>query len=311
MNTKLKPTHLGHLSAATTIVIWGTTFISTKVLLRSYTPLEILFTRFLIGFAVLMCLYPRRLKIQDKRQEWLFIAAGFSGITLYYLLENIALTITTASNVGIILTIAPFFTALLSGWLIKSEKPKLQFYIGFLAALIGVALISYNGSKTLQLNPIGDLLALLAAAVWAVYSNLIRKISEFGFNTVQTTRRVFFYGLLLMIPMLFFMEFRLGFERFASPINLGNMLFLGLGASALCFVTWNMAVKLLGVVKTSVYIYLSPVVTVAASVLILHEPLTPALIVGAVLTLIGMWLSETRIFDREKEKCTTETPNEP
>ncbi|MDR2870896.1 MAG: DMT family transporter [Deferribacteraceae bacterium] len=281
----------GHAAAMLTILIWGGTFISTKVLLRSISPVEILFTRFLIGFVALLIIYPKRLIIQDRRQECLFVAAGFCGITLYYLLENIALTLTTASNVGIIITIAPFFTAILSRIFLKSEKPAMQFYIGFLAAIVGVALISYNGS-TMQLNPKGDLLAVLAAVTWAAYSILTRKISGLGYRTVQTTRRIFFYGLLLILPMLFFMDFRLGLERYAEAANLGNILFLGLGASALCFVTWNTAVGLLGAVKTSAYIYLVPIITVAASVLILHEPLTPILIVGALLTLLGLWLSE-------------------
>lgn len=295
MNPRQTPSHLGHFFSVITILIWGTTYISTKVLLRSFTPIEILFIRFLIGFFVLLLIVPRRLKLAGLRQEWLFAAAGLSGITLYYLLENIALTYTTASNVGIIITIAPFFTSLLSGWFLKSEKPGLQFYIGFIAAMAGVAIISYNGSSTLQLNPVGDLLAVLAAAAWAVYSILIRKISDLGYNTIQTTRRIFFYGLLLMLPMLYFMDFRLGIERFTNPVNLGNILFLGFGASAICFVTWNTAVKLLGAVKTSVYIYLVPLVTVVTSVLILKEPLTIVLITGAGLTLLGLWLSETKV----------------
>lgn len=295
MNPKQTPSHSGHFFSVITILIWGTTYISTKVLLRSFTPIEILFIRFLIGFFVLLLIVPQRLKLAGLRQEWLFAAAGLSGITLYYLLENIALTYTTASNVGIIITIAPFFTSLLSGWFLKSEKPGLQFYIGFIAAMAGVAIISYNGSSTLQLNPVGDLLAVLAAAAWAVYSILIRKISDLGYNTIQTTRRIFLYGLLLMLPMLYFMDFRLGIERFANPVNLGNILFLGFGASAICFVTWNTAVKLLGAVKTSVYIYLVPLVTVVTSVLILKEPLTIVLITGAVLTLLGLWLSETKV----------------
>lgn len=308
MKKPQKTATFGHFSAVVTIIIWGTTFISTKVLLRTLTPIEILFTRFLIGFAVLLLFYPKRLRLTDRRQEFFFIAAGVSGITLYYLLENIALTITTAGNVGIIITIAPFFTALLSALFLKSEKPKWQFYTGFGAALIGIGLISYNGNS-LQLNPAGDLLAVLAAAAWAVYSILTRKISELGYNTIQTTRRVFGYGLLFMLPMLFYMGFRLEPDQFATVANLSNILFLGLGASALCFVTWNTAVRLLGAVQTSVYIYLVPVVTVAVSVIVLKEPLTPFLIVGASLTIIGLWLSETRIFEGRKEIWKTKIPN--
>lgn len=294
-----KTVSMGHVAALVTIIIWGTTFISTKVLLRTFTPIEILFTRFLIGFFVLLLLRPRRLRLAARRQEWLFVAAGASGITLYYLLENIALTMTNASNVGIIITVAPFFTALLSAVFLKTEKPRGQFYIGFVVAIIGVALISFSGSRSLELNPAGDLLALAAAVMWAVYSILTRKISDLGHNTILSTRRVFFYGLLFMLPLLFLMDFHLEPAQFASAVNICNILFLGLGASALCFVTWGTAVRLLGAVKTSVYIYLVPVVTVAASVLVLGEPLTPVLVAGAALTLAGLWLSETKRFERK------------
>ena len=139
--------------------------------------------------------------------------------------------------------------------------------------MLGIGLISFNGAS-LQLNPIGDLLALLAAFLWACYSILTRKISSFGYNTILTTRRVFFYGILFMIPTLFLFDFKLDLSRFANMTYLLNILFLGLGASALCFVTWNFAVKILGAVKTSICIYLVPVITVAASVLIIHEPFT-------------------------------------
>lgn len=300
MNTSQNQSSLGHLLALFTILVWGTTFISTKVLLRTFSPIEIMVARFLIGFLLLLLFSPKRLRLQSKRQEWLFVGAGLSGITLYCLLENIALTLTSASNVSIVVTIAPFFTALLSGWVLKAEKPRPQFYVGFAAAITGVVLISYDGSSALQLNPLGDLLAVLAAMAWAVYSILTRKIGQLGHSTIQTTRHIFFYGLLFMLPTLFFIDIPGMLAGFANPVNLGNILFLGAGASALCFVTWNTAMKILGAIKTSVYIYLVPVVTVATSALVLKEPLTPVLLLGAALTLVGLWLSETKLFDRKE-----------
>lgn len=283
----------GHLSALITILIWGTTFISTKVLLADFEPTEILFFRFILGLLALLAVYPHRMRGTSIRQEAIFAAAGLCGVCLYYLLENIALTYTMASNVGVIISIAPFFTAMLTRLFMKEEKLRANFFIGFAAAMAGICLISFNGSK-MQLNPIGDLLAAAAAAVWACYSVLTRKISGFGYHTVQTTRRIFAYGIVFMIPALFLSDCRIGAERFTNPVCLGNLIFLGLGASALCFVTWNMAVKLLGAVKTSIYIYLVPVITVATSALILGERVTPMSGAGTVLALIGLFLSEYR-----------------
>ena len=282
----------GHLAALLTILIWGTTFISTKVLLVDFQPVEILFFRFVLGLLALLIVCPRRMTGTTLRQEIVFGAAGLCGVCLYYLMENIALTYTMASNVGVIISAAPFFTAILSHLLLKKEeKLGAAFFVGFLIAMAGIALISFNGSA-LQLNPIGDLLALLAAFLWACYSILTRRISGYGYNTILTTRRIFFYGILFMVPALFLFDFRLELDRFANPVYLWNILFLGLGASALCFVTWNFAVRLLGAVKTSVYIYLVPVITVAASVVILREPFTWMTGAGTVLTLAGLLLSE-------------------
>ena len=99
---------IGHLAAVFTIIIWGTTFISTKILLEGFLPVEILFFRFVIGYTALLLLYPKKLKVTNRKHEPVFVFAGLCGICLYYLLENIALTFTFASNVGVIMSTAPF-----------------------------------------------------------------------------------------------------------------------------------------------------------------------------------------------------------
>ncbi|MGG4129430.1 DMT family transporter [Paenibacillus illinoisensis] len=285
----------GHLLALLTILIWGTTFISTKILLIEFTPVEILLYRFLIGYVVLFLIYPRVMRISTIREELLFMAAGLCGVTLYFLIENIALVFTLASNAGVIVSIAPFFTAVLAHFFLKDEPLSRQFVVGFAIALTGIVIIAFHGSYSLQLNPLGDLLAFVAPAVWAIYSVLMRKIGDLHYHTIGATRKVFFYGLLFMLPALFLFEFHFDMERLADLTNLSNLLFLGVGASALCFVTWNRAVSLLGAVKTSVYIYLVPVITLLASALLLHEPITWVTMLGAVLTLLGSIISERKV----------------
>lgn len=290
----------GHLAALLTIAVWGTTFISTKVLLVGFQPVEILFFRFVMGLLALLLICPRRLRGTSKRQELTFAAAGLCGVCLYYLLENVALVYTMASNVGIITSVAPFFTVLLSHLFLKEEKPGANIWVGFVVAMTGVALISFNGSR-LELNPVGDLLALMAAFAWACYSVLTKTISGYGYPTILTTRRIFCYGLLFMLPALHFFDFRLELVRFANQVYLFNIIFLGLGASALCFVTWNFAVRVLGAVKTSIYIYMIPVITVVTSVIVLHEKITSLAVLGTVLTLAGLLLSESdRLFRKVK-----------
>lgn len=292
----------GHLAALFTILVWGTTFISTKILLVDFQPIEILFFRFVMGYFVLMAAYPHRFGKLNRKQEITFIAAGFCGVCLYYLLENIALTYTMASNVGVIISVAPFITAILAHLFMKlEEKLQINFFIGFVVAMAGIILISFNGSQ-LKLNPIGDVLAFAAAFVWACYSILTKKIGSFGLPVILTTRRTFFYGILFMIPTLFLFDFQINVSRFTDTKNLLNILYLGIGASALCFVTWNYAVKVLGAVKTSIYIYMVPVITVITSMLVLKETVTVLSIAGTILTVIGLFLSEySRIGKKQNE----------
>ncbi|WP_342551507.1 DMT family transporter [Paenibacillus sp. FSL R7-0652] len=289
----------GHLLALLTIVVWGTTFVSTKVLLQHFTPVEILLLRFLIGYLVLWIIYPRPQRVRSFRDEVLFMGAGLCGVALYFLIENFALVYTTASNAGIIVSAAPFFTAVLAHFFLDGEKLTRRFLIGFGIAMCGIILITLNGSYMLQLNPLGDLLAFIAPAVWAVYSVLMRKIGTRNYHVIGASRKVFLYGLLFMLPALVMFEFELNAARFTQITNISNLLFLGVGASALCFVTWNQAVKLLGAIRTSVYIYLVPVITVISSALILHEQMTWISILGASLTLYGSYISERTVMQKE------------
>ena len=284
----------GHLAALFTILIWGTTFISTKVLLEDFAPVEILFFRFVIGYLALLAADRRPIKGAGRRRDLTFVGAGLCGICLYYLMENIALTYTMASNVSVIVATAPFFTAFLF-WLFMrfEEKPGAGVVLGFLAAMAGIGLMRFHGAH-MKMDPLGDVLALGAAVVWGCYSVLSKKMGGFGYPLIASTRHAFFYGILFMIPALFLFGFRLDLSRFADPLNLFNMVYLGIGASAACFVSWNYAMHSLGAVRASVYIYLVPVITVVFSALILGEPVTVLSLLGMGLTLAGLVLSQKK-----------------
>ena len=133
-----------------------------------------------------------------------------------------------------------------------------------------------------------------AALVWGVYSVLIRVLGHMGYQTVPLTCRIFGYGFLFLLIPTAFEGLPAGIAAWGTPVHLANLLFLGLLASATCFVTWNRAVFLLGPVRTSVYIYASPVITIIASALILHETMTPVMWVGTALALGGLMLSEKK-----------------
>lgn len=281
----------GHLLALFSILIWGTTFICTKVLLRDFRPPEILFIRESLAILALTVARPKRLRLKDPRHHLLFAGAGLCGVTLYSLLEYWALTFTYAANCSIIVSTAPFFVAIAMRWFFKSERFGLSFFVGFGVAMAGIGMLSLSG-QALHINPLGDLLCLLAAISWAGYSVLVKKIEAQGYDTLLVTRRIFMMGMLWLLPLLPFLGFAPNWAALAKPVNLLNFLFLGLGASALCYVTWNTAVKLLGAVKTSVYIYLNPVITLLAAWLFLQDPILPMAVLGAALALAGLVISQ-------------------
>lgn len=282
---------LGHILAILTAIVWGTSFISTKQLLTGFTPFEILFLRFAIGYVALWVIYPHRLKLTDFKTEFLIFLAGFSGVTVYFLAENYALTYTYASNVSLLVSVAPLLTGLIAHFILK-DRLKKNFIIGFFVAIIGIALISFSGATVLKLNPKGDLLAIGAALLWAIYSIAIHKVGGKKINTLALTRRIFFYGLVTMIPCAFFLNFSVDKATVLIPSNLFNLLYLGVISSAICYITWNKAMEILGAVVASTYIYVIPVVTVIFSFFILKEQITIYMILGIILILGGLYLSQ-------------------
>ena len=139
-----RPAVRGHALALVTVVVWAVTFVSTKVLLVHLAPIEILFFRFVIGFVALALLRPRILHVRGFKEERWFMLAGATGVTVYYLLENIALTFTTASIVGVVVAAAPLFTGLASAIVLK-ERLHAPFFVGFVVAMAGVCLVTFAG----------------------------------------------------------------------------------------------------------------------------------------------------------------------
>lgn len=295
-----------HILAFLTIFIWSTTYVSTKILLIDFNPTEIMFFRFLVAYPVLLIIKPVRTRYGTLKEELLFAGAGFCGVTLYFTLQNTGLVYTLASNAGILTSVAPFFTAIFSYFLLKEESSRSSFFIGFGVSIIGIILISFNGNIILKLNPLGDILVLSGAVAWAVYCIFMKKISLLNYNVILCTRKIFFYGIIFMIPLLPLLGFHWNLARFTYPPYVFHMLFLGLGASALCFVTWNYAVGVLGAVRTSVYIYFCPVISVVTSAIILHERITVMAVIGLVLILAGLYISERKTIMTEKEKKNEE-----
>ena len=232
--------------------------------------MEILVFRFLLAWAVLFLCSPRPLLPKGVKQELPFVCCGLTGLTFYSILENYALEFSLASTVGLIIAAAPMFTALLLWLCRRSRRPGPAFFLGFCLAMAGIALISLAEGESFDSNPLGILLSLAAAVCWGGYSVCLEWAqANSGLSELQSTRKIFFWGLLFTLPFLWGGGLAPDLTRFAQPTLLGNTLYLGIGASALCFLAWNKASALIGPVATNVYLYLMPVITVAASALIL------------------------------------------
>lgn len=285
----------GHLIAFLTIFMWSTTFVSTKILLHELSPIEILLFRFLIGFLALLVIYPRFKLFTTIKEELLFLILGGSGVFLYFILENIALQYTQATNVGIIVSTAPIFTAILAAIALGDVKFNVELLLGFFVAISGIIILVTGSGGSIGFSLSGDLIALAGALSFAVYSVLIQKVDAAKYHYILVTQKTFIYGLFWMLLYVLLFGEKLDYSNFLESRVLFNMLFLGLVASGLCFVLWNYAIRLIGPVSTSNYIYLVPLIAALTSVAMLDEHITWHILFGGVLTVVGLLLSQGRI----------------
>lgn len=291
-----------HLLAFTVVAIWGVTFVSTKVLIGAgMHPVAIFLIRFMLAYAgiwVYIGLTRQKAKLwYGLKEELVFLLLGITGGSFYFLTENTALAYTQATNTAFLVCSAPLFTAIFT--LIYKRFGKGRFADGLenirlgwplvggtLLAISGMALVVFDGTR-LQLSAKGDLLAIGAALCWAIYSLFMGQMTR-EYGTVTATRKVFFYGLLSILPFLG------GHSDSFSPSVIGqtavwsNLLFLGIVASLLCFILWNLVMDKLGNVSSTNYVYLNPVFTLLTAMAILGEKMTLLAGIGCAAILAGV-----------------------
>lgn len=304
----MKKSTIYYFIAVVVIFIWSITFISTKTLLNTLSPSEIMFYRYIIAYISLILVYPKFNKSSGIKEESLFLLAGIFGGTIYFLAENYALKFSLASNVGLLVASAPLLTALVAHIFMKEEKASKRWYIGATIAFGGVFLVVFNGQFVLKLNPLGDFLAILAAFSWAIYSILIKKIGNI-YNAIYITRKVFFYSIITMIPTLFFTDFKFELATLLDIRIISNILFLGILASSICFVLWNKVILYIGAVKANNFVYLIPFITMIASAIILDEPIKFIAILGGILIIFGVYVSEYKKKDFINKKYNIKSNN--
>ncbi len=298
-----------HLVAFLVVAIWGSTFVFTKMLLLAgLTPAQIFTLRFLIAYVLLLG-YQFILQSFNSstfqffcsswRDELLMVLLGITGGSVYFLTENAAMLYTTATNTSLIVCSCPLFAMLLVALFYRqSEHFKKVQVFGSVLACIGMAVVVLNGHFVLHLSPLGDALAFCACICWAVYSLLMKPATE-CYSALFITRKVFFYGLLTMIPYylinpeevyLFFHPYML-----YHPLStLFNLLFLGVIASMGCFLVWNWVIHKLGTVVATNWVYFNPITTIIFAWWLLHEQITPWFLMGTIFILTGMYLCDKK-----------------
>ena len=216
------------------------------------------------------------------------VLALFSN-TLYYLAENTALTMTQTTNVSILVSTAPIFTAVILACLHKEERLTRRQILGFGVAFSGVILVVFNGHGALKLNFLGDLLALGAAVSWAVYGIFLRRWSD-QYDTALITRKLMFYGTLTTLPLVMAEVAPVDLAAVFTLKNVAKLLYLSLIGNATCYLLWGNAVKTIGVLSANLYIYMVPIVTLLVSAVVLGESVSVSGLVGIALVILGMIL---------------------
>ncbi len=291
-----------HFLAILVVAIWGVTFVCTKVLIGSgMAPAAIFFCRFLLAYVGIwiytLITGKNKYLWNGWKDELVFLVLGITGGSLYFLTENTALVYTQASNTAFLVGSAPLLTAILT--LIYSRIGKGRFagslerirlgwplVGGTILALTGMAIMVFEGSR-IQLSAKGDLLAIGAALCWAVYSLFMGQMTR-EYGTLTATRKVFFYGLLTIVPFLGGCCESFAVGILSQTAVWGNLLFLGLVASLACFIIWNLVIDKLGNVTSTNYVYLNPIFTLISAMIILGEKMTPIAAIGSAAILLGV-----------------------
>lgn len=258
------------------------------------------------------------------RDELLMVALGVTGGSVYFLAENAAMLYTTATNTSLIVCSCPLFAMLLFAVFYRQSEPITRVQaLGSVIACLGMAVVVLNGHFVLHLSPLGDLLAFGACLCWAVYSILMKAAFERGqsdacirsaeceqsrpkvkpalerYSALFITRKVFFYGLLTIIPYFILVPeetwiFTPSIFQFFNSSILLNLLFLGVVASMLCFLVWNWVIGKLGAVVATNWVYLNPLTTILFAWWLLDEQITVWFLLGSALILVGMYLADRK-----------------
>lgn len=275
-------------------IVWGWTFVATKVCLNYVTPIELVGLRFLVGLpALYMVVVAKRLKFEFTRKERGSLAIGSAIITLHFFIQITGLKYTSATNTGWIIAITPLVMALLAFLILKEKLPK-RALGGVAIATIGLlVLISRGQSTTLGwlgwLGSIGDWLILASAHTWALYTISIRNVVRVRPPLTVTLAVMLPSGILVLAYMLLTSDW----SRFIEmPLDgLLALGFLGLFGMALAHWFWQEGVARIGASRAGIFLYIEPLATTAIAVPYLGEQFGLWTAAGGMMVLAGVFVA--------------------
>lgn len=278
------------------VLVWGASFIATKVALRDVLPVTIVWLRFAMGVAILLgtVLARREFRWVPVRELGYLALLGFLGITLHQWLQSNGLLTTQANTTAWIVATTPVFMALL-GWLVLGEALSGPMLAGIGLASLGVLLVVTGGDLGQlargRIGTVGDLLVLASAPNWAVFSILSRR----GLGRYPPALMMAYVMALgwLFTSLLVALE-----PGPAGPAQLGQITpagwlaitFLGVACSGLAYIFWYDALEKLPAARVGAFLYLEPLTAVGVAAIVLGEPVVAAALVGGGAILVGVWL---------------------
>ncbi len=281
-----------HLGLFLAVAVWASTFINIKVVLLQLPPNTIALLRFLVASLVLGLYMLCTRQPAIRRQDWLRLAAcGLTGVSLYNFLQNQGLRYAGPIDAAILAAMAPVFIALLALALLRERIFRVQ-ALGIAIALAGSVLVATNGDLTgFALNPqrlYGDFLILLTGLAWAIYSILVKTLLE-RYPATTVLAYTTFAGTLFLLP-LSLAELPVNFAAVTLSGWL-NIIYLGLFASVMAYLIWNLALGQVPAVTAGAYIYLIPVLTAAMSTFYYGKWPDFYTIAGGLVVLLGTYLA--------------------
>lgn len=277
-----------YLASTGAVVLWSASFIATKLAYETFAPIQLAAVRTL--FAVILFWFMRKITSnneQIQKEDRMRIAlSGFLGITLYFAIENIGVSMTSSSNSALIVASFPAVTTLLE-FFIYHSKPNVKKILGIILAIIGVAVLTQINVDGNSKSMLGNIILIGAGVVWAFYNFITRDLTN-KYSAMTLTYYQMLAGFIFFLP---FVIIEGKTWRMPTMTSASALIYLSVGCSIVAFLLYNLGLRKLSASISVSLMNLVPVLGLIFSILILHESVSTVQILGGIIVIIGVILS--------------------